>query len=67
MLPPHRARPAEAPSEYRGGLSGLPCRERSTELVALTRKEYGNRFTLTGCGGILSAEDALEHAALATR
>ena len=50
----------EAPVEYRGGLSGLPCRERSTELVALTRMEYGSRFTLVGCGGILSAKDAME-------
>ncbi len=52
--------PAEAPPEYRGGLSGLPCRGPSTELVARTREAYGDRFTLIGCGGILSAEDALE-------
>jgi len=52
--------PEEAPSEYRGGLSGLPCREPSTELLARTREAYGERFTLIGCGGILSAEDALE-------
>lgn len=50
----------EAPDNYRGGLSGLPCRERSTELVARTREAYGERFTLIGCGGILSAEDALD-------
>jgi dihydroorotate dehydrogenase len=53
-------RRAEAPDTYRGGLSGLPCRERSTELVARTREAYGERFTLVGCGGILSAEDALD-------
>jgi len=50
----------EAPDSYQGGLSGLPCRERSTELVARSREAWGDRFTLIGCGGILSAEDALE-------
>jgi len=49
----------EAPESYRGGLSGMPCRERSTDLVARTREAYGDRFTLMGCGGILSADDAL--------
>jgi dihydroorotate dehydrogenase len=49
----------EAPGRYQGGLSGLPCRERSTELVARSREVWGDRFTLIGCGGILSAEDAL--------
>ncbi|TVP59619.1 MAG: hypothetical protein EA351_01365, partial [Gemmatimonadales bacterium] len=49
----------EAPASYSGGLSGEPCRERSTELVARTREAYGDRFTLVGCGGILSADDAL--------
>jgi dihydroorotate dehydrogenase len=52
--------PDEAPDTYGGGLSGMPCRERSTELVARTREAYGERFTLIGCGGILSAEDALD-------
>ncbi len=52
--------PEEAPDRYQGGLAGLPCRERSTELVARTREAYGSRFTLIGCGGILSADDALE-------
>jgi len=52
--------PEEAPPSYQGGLSGLPCRERSTELVARSREAWGDRFTLIGCGGILSAEDAME-------
>lgn len=52
--------PEEAPPTYRGGLSGAPCRARSTELLARTREAYGRRFTLVGCGGILSVEDALE-------
>jgi len=52
--------PEEAPPSYRGGLSGKPCREPSTELIRLTRNTWGNRFTLIGCGGIMSAEDAME-------
>lgn len=50
----------EAPDSYQGGLSGLPCRERSTELVARSRETWGDRFTLIGCGGIMSAEDAMD-------
>ena len=46
------------PTEYRGGLSGQPCFNRSNELIALTKKEYGNRFTIIGCGGVFSYEDA---------
>ena len=46
------------PSEYRGGLSGRPCFSRSNELIALTKKEYQNRFTIIGCGGVFSYEDA---------
>ncbi len=52
--------PDEAPDSYQGGLAGLPCRERSTELIARSREHWGDRFTLVGCGGILSAEDAMD-------
>jgi dihydroorotate dehydrogenase len=50
----------EAPAEYRGGLSGAPCRALSTELIRQTKSKYGNTLTIIGCGGILSAKDALE-------
>ena len=50
----------EAPDAYRGGLSGKPCRELSTELIRMTRAYVGPEFTIIGCGGILSAADALE-------
>jgi len=50
----------EAPVEYSGGLSGVPCRKLSTELIAKTREHYGDDLTIIGCGGIMSAEDALE-------
>jgi dihydroorotate dehydrogenase len=51
--------PEDAPAEFRGGLSGAPCFTRSTELIRRTRAEYRSRFTIIGCGGILSASDAM--------
>ncbi|MCR4274860.1 MAG: quinone-dependent dihydroorotate dehydrogenase [Candidatus Campbellbacteria bacterium] len=50
----------EAPEKYVGGLSGKPCQQLSTELIQKTRERFGNRFTIIGCGGVLSPELALE-------
>ncbi len=53
----------EAPTEYRGGLSGKPCRELSTSLIRKTREKYGRRFTIIGVGGVASwgnARDKLD-------
>lgn len=50
----------EAPQEYRGGLSGKPCRALSTDLIRKTRAYVGDGFTIIGVGGILSTADALE-------
>lgn len=52
--------PEEAPDEYQGGLSGAPTFDRSNELIRHTRDRYADRFTIIGCGGVMSAEDALE-------
>lgn len=52
--------PEELPGRYRGGLSGSLCRERSTNLIRLSREKWGDRFTIIGCGGVLSAKDAEE-------
>ncbi|HEX7017703.1 MAG TPA: quinone-dependent dihydroorotate dehydrogenase [Patescibacteria group bacterium] len=41
-----------------GNLSGKPTWQRSNNLIALTKKQYGDRFTIIGCGGIFSGEDA---------
>jgi dihydroorotate dehydrogenase subfamily 2 len=49
----------EAPEEYRGGLSGKPCTELSNILIKHTRERVGKDFTIIGCGGILSPEDAM--------
>ncbi len=54
------ADPSDAPDQYVGGLSGLPCRQLSTDLIKKTRQTYGKRFTIIGVGGIMSAEDARE-------
>jgi dihydroorotate dehydrogenase len=50
----------ELPATYSGGLSGRPCRTLSTGLIRRTREKYPEGFTIIGCGGILSAEDARE-------
>jgi dihydroorotate dehydrogenase len=50
----------ERPSEFRGGLSGRPCHLLSTELIRKTRELYPDNFTIIGCGGLLSVQDAQE-------
>lgn len=50
----------EAPKEYRGGLSGKPTFKLSNDLIRKTRGAYQNRFTIIGCGGVLSAKDMQE-------
>ncbi len=46
------------PDVYKGGLSGKPCEERSNELIRMTKNLYSTRFTIIGCGGVFSYEDA---------
>lgn len=50
----------EVPAEYRGGISGRPCFQRSNQLIRRTREKLGDRLTIIGCGGVLSPQDALE-------
>jgi dihydroorotate dehydrogenase subfamily 2 len=52
--------PKEKPLKYRGGVSGLPCQKLSNELISKTRQLYPKNLTIIGCGGVLTAEDALE-------
>ncbi len=54
----HTLKPHEVGRFSKGNFSGLPCRERSDELIALTYREYGSQIKIIGCGGIFSAEDA---------
>ena len=44
--------------DIRGGLSGEPTRAHSLELIKHTYKNYGDKLTIIGVGGIFSAEDA---------
>ncbi len=48
----------EIVSAGKGNISGLPCRERSDELIALAYQTYGQQLKIIGCGGVFSAEDA---------
>jgi dihydroorotate dehydrogenase len=41
-----------------GNFSGKPTEERSNELITLAYRYYKDRFTIIGCGGVFSAEDA---------
>lgn len=50
----------EAPDEYNGGLSGKPCFELSNYLIKRTREAYGKRFTIIGCGGVMSPDDMIQ-------
>lgn len=50
----------ELPHYIMGGLSGEPCRVRSTELIRRTYQKYGTTLTIIGVGGIFTADDAYE-------
>lgn len=43
-----------------GGLSGLPVKERSTEVIRYLRYKAGKEMVIIGVGGIFTADDALE-------
>ena len=43
-----------------GGLSGLPIRDRSTEVIAYIHKKSKGAFPIIGVGGIYTADDAIE-------
>ena len=58
----NRKDPALVVSEVRkfkhGNFSGKPTQKRSDELISLCYKNYKNKLTIIGCGGIFNAEDA---------
>lgn len=43
-----------------GGLSGIPVRQMSTEVIRYLKQKSNNAFPVIGAGGIHTAEDALE-------
>jgi dihydroorotate dehydrogenase len=44
----------------KGGLSGLPIKDRSTEVIRYLAEKSGKAFPIIGVGGIFTAADALE-------
>ena len=46
--------------EEKGGLSGSPLKERSTEIISLVAKHTEFRWPIIGVGGIMNSEDAWE-------
>ncbi len=42
----------------KGGISGKPCWNKSNQLIQYAYKNFKDDFTIIGCGGIFSAEDA---------
>ena len=46
--------------EEKGGLSGKPLRQRSTEVIRFLAEKSNKAFPIIGVGGIHSAEDAIE-------
>lgn len=51
---------AETWKTVKGNVSGKPTWQRSNELIALTRRNFGNRFTIIGTGGVFTGADAVE-------
>lgn len=50
---------SEAKNEM-GGLSGLPLKDRATEVIRFLSQKSNKAFPIIGVGGIMSPEDALE-------
>ena len=44
---------------FKGNFSGKPTEKNANNLIAHTRKKFGDRIAIIGLGGIFSAEDAL--------
>lgn len=48
------------PETVKGGLSGVPIRDRSTDLIRKVYKSHGDKLVIIGVGGVMSAEDAYQ-------
>ncbi len=46
------------PDSVKGNLSGKPTWQRSNDLIQRTYREYGDKLTIIGVGGIFTADDA---------
>jgi dihydroorotate dehydrogenase len=50
----------EIESKGKGGMSGLPLRDRSTEVIRYIVEKTGGKLPVIGVGGIMCEQDALE-------
>jgi dihydroorotate dehydrogenase len=50
----------KSPQEEAGGISGVPVRDRSTEIIRYIYQQTQGQITIIGVGGIFSPEDAWE-------
>jgi len=50
----------ELESKGKGGMSGLPLKDRSTEVIRYIVQKTGGKLPVIGVGGIMSEKDALE-------
>lgn len=55
-----RLDPQEVANAGKGNFSGAPTREGANALISHVAQHYGKRFTIIGCGGVFTAEDAYE-------
>lgn len=51
---------SSVPLKEEGGLSGLPVRQRSTEIIKFISRQTGGKLPIIGVGGIFTAADAQE-------
>jgi dihydroorotate dehydrogenase len=51
---------SEEHASQQGGLSGLPVREKSTEVIRYIREKAGKELVIIGVGGIFTGDDVLE-------
>lgn len=51
---------AHANAKEAGGLSGLPLKERSTEVIRSVYRQTGGKLPIIGSGGIFTAQDAYD-------
>jgi dihydroorotate dehydrogenase len=58
-----RSAPDEIQAAGEGGLSGLPLRTRSLEVLKLLHDRVGDRLTLISVGGVWTADDVAERLA----
>lgn len=52
--------PIEEHENFKGGVSGKPIKDLSTQMIRDVRQLVGSNYIIIGCGGIFSAEDAYE-------